>query len=70
MTYHDEAKDTEGAQPASLATIWKCPDCGSRIQIMVASPRGRAQRPFTCVCGVEMVPGEERPGGTNTRKAG
>ena len=68
MTYHDEAKDTEGAQPASLATIWKCPDCGSQIQIMVAPPKGRAQRPFTCVCGVEMVPGKERLEETRPRK--
>ena len=52
-----EAKELNG--PASIAGIWKCPDCGGQIQIIVA-PETALNQPFICMCGAPMVPGEER----------
>jgi hypothetical protein len=52
-----ESKETGG--PASISGIWKCPDCGGQVQIIVA-PNTSLNQPFICMCGAPMVPGEER----------
>jgi hypothetical protein len=43
---------------ASLASLWKCPQFGAQIQVIVA-PDGPIEQPFTCVDGTSMIPGEE-----------
>jgi hypothetical protein len=53
-----EAKETAGA--ASISGLWKCPDCGGQIQIIVA-PETALNQPFICMCGSPMAAGEERP---------
>jgi hypothetical protein len=55
----DEIRETgiEGEAP-SLASVWKCPNCGTQVQIVVA-PSVEPTQPFTCVCGTPMVAGEE-----------
>jgi hypothetical protein len=54
-----ELAETEvQGEAASLASLWKCPQCGAQIQIIVG-PQGPIKQPFTCVDGTAMVPGEE-----------
>jgi hypothetical protein len=52
------AETAGGAEQASLAGIWKCPNCGAQVQVIVSSDRTPVQ-PFTCVCATPMVAGEE-----------
>lgn len=52
-----DAKETGG--PASISGVWKCPDCGGQIQIIV--PQTALNQPFICMCGAPMVPGEGVP---------
>jgi hypothetical protein len=53
-----EVKDTYDAEGASLAGIWKCPNCRAQIQIVI-EPGQQPSQPFTCVCGTAMVAGDE-----------
>lgn len=53
-----EVTETREAEPASIAGIWKCPECGCQVQVLVVPDRP-PRRSFVCLCGAEMAPGEE-----------
>ena len=45
-------------QVKPVAGIWACDNCGRRIQVIMESTVPK-ERPFVCVCGTDMRPGEE-----------
>jgi hypothetical protein len=55
----EAAESRRTAGQAAISGIWKCPDCGGQVQIIVA-PETALNQPFICMCGAPMVPGEER----------
>ncbi len=55
-----EAGEVPEAEPASLAGIWKCPRCGTQIQVIVVPQERLPLDSFVCVCGTTMAPGEAR----------
>jgi hypothetical protein len=56
LTGEIEEAEEAGKAP-SLASVWKCPECGCQIQIVIA-PTGPVRQPFTCVDGTPMVAGQ------------
>jgi hypothetical protein len=53
-----DPQEVEETQVKPVAGVWVCPHCGRRIQVITESEHEKVQ-PFICVCGTEMVPGEE-----------
>jgi hypothetical protein len=50
--------EVQRTQLKPVAGIWVCPNCGRRIQLITDSEVAKV-KPFTCVCGAEMEPGDE-----------
>jgi hypothetical protein len=51
----EEVEEASGGP--SLVSIWKCPQCGCQIQVVIA-PAGTIRQPFNCVDGTPMVAGK------------
>ena len=41
-----------------VAGVWACHNCGRRIQVIADGDTPKVG-PFVCVCGSDMLPGEE-----------
>ena len=53
-----ELDEVERAGEApSLASVWKCPERGCQIQVVIA-PVGSLYQPFNCMDGTPMVAGK------------